>query len=471
MSSRHVKAFVLASALVLPTAVAALDKDEKAWLDEVKPIMLPSEEKIFSSLKSKEDRAEFQKIFWARRDPDLMTPENEAQKKIQDRQAAAKKRYAVKADRSNGILLPLEGDETDCGVVYIVLGEPAAHETIPGPKHTREPQKWTYSTVKTPDGADLTISFDGNCKAVGNEKFVQNLKESLVVQSDVSYHVEKDKLTKKLEEMVPKPGPAQALLLQPRQDFPLATEASFVKIQEGGTGVFGLVKGDAAGLTLQDAGAQKIAKVLIRAEAKGEDGSMNVAQREVAAPVVDGSFVASYRLGVRPGNYSVKVGVVDPVSSKGSVVTEPLTVPNFNKGELTISSLFALEDIQDASPDPTHPFAAFEIGTTRLIPRFGNVFKPQDSLQISYQYYDPKVDEATHKSSTVAQLSILKPSGSPAAEAPPQEFDTAVAGSAIGPVPLAKYAPGKYRIVLKVTDKVAQKDYTQEASFEVKPAK
>jgi hypothetical protein len=32
---------------------------------------------------------------------------------------------------------------------------------------------------------------------------------------------------------------------------------------------------------------------------------------------------------------------------------------------------------------------------------------------------------------------------------------------------LAKYAPGKYKVMLKVTDKVAQKDYTQEAMFEV----
>ena len=89
-------------------------------------------------------------------------------------------------------------------------------------------------------------------------------------------------------------------------------------------------------------------------------------------------------------------------------------------------------------------------------------------MQISYQFYDPKVDEATKKSATVARLSILKASGGVAAEAPEQEFDTPVAGSAIGPVSLAKYLPGKYKIVLKVKDKVAQKDYAQEMTFEVK---
>jgi GWxTD domain-containing protein len=41
--------------------------------------MLPDEEKTFRDLKDKAERVEFQKIFWARRDPDLDTTENEYQ--------------------------------------------------------------------------------------------------------------------------------------------------------------------------------------------------------------------------------------------------------------------------------------------------------------------------------------------------------------------------------------------------------
>jgi len=46
---------------------------DKKWLDEVRPILLPDEDKTYKGLKEKGDRLEFQKIFWARRDPDLAT--------------------------------------------------------------------------------------------------------------------------------------------------------------------------------------------------------------------------------------------------------------------------------------------------------------------------------------------------------------------------------------------------------------
>jgi GWxTD domain-containing protein len=463
---RRVSSLALALTLVIPALAVALEKEEKQWLEEVKSLILPVEEKIFNGLKSKEDRAEFQKIFWARRDPNLLTPENEYQKIFEERRAKAKELYTWKGmDRDAGVFLPLPGDQTDCGLVYIVLGEPTSTEKKEGDKkQVGTPVAWAYK-------GDLNVNwaFDGNCRFYGvADTTREQLKQARILQSDVNYHVEKGKLTKPLADMLPKPGPAQALLLQPRTDFEMAHQALFVKIQEGGTGVFGLVKGDATGLTLEDVGGVKKAKVLVRAEAKGASANL-LSEREVMAEVdAENKFVASYRIGLRPGAYELKIGAVDPVSNKGSVVTQPLDVPDMNKGEISIASIFTLSDIQDVTPDPKHAYAAFEIGTTRMVPRFGNVFKQSEAIQISYQFYDPKVDEATKKPATVARLSILKSTGGVAAEAPEQEFDTPVAGSAVGPVPLAKYLPGRYRIVLKVTDKIAQKEYKQEATFEVK---
>jgi hypothetical protein len=55
------------------------------------------------------------------------------------------------------------------------------------------------------------------------------------------------------------------------------------------------------------------------------------------------------------------------------------------------------------------------------------------------------------------------------AKAEPLNIDTPVGGTVVGPVPLAKYEPGKYIVQLKVRDNVAKKDLTQEVPFEVKP--
>ena len=468
MNRRASSLVIVVCALLLPALVAALDKEEKQWVEEVKSLILPEEEKMFGSLKSKEDRLEFQKIFWARRDPNLLTPENEFQKTFAQRREEAKTRYTMKgADSDAGIFLPLPGDQTDCGLAYIALGEPTSKTKVEGQKKkVGDPEAWSYKGQVTAE-----FTFDGNCRFFppqGAERTRTQIKQARIVQSDVNYHVEKGKLTKPLADMLPKPGPAQALLLEPRTDFELAHQPLFVKIHEGGTGLFGLVRGDATGLTTEDVGGKKKAKVLVRAEAKGAETSI-VNEREVLAEIdPEGKFIATYRLGMRPGAYELKVGAVDPVTNKGSVVQETLEVPDFNQGEVSIASIFTLENIEDTTPDPKHAYAAFEIGTARMIPRFGQVFKTSDALQISYQFYDAKVDEATKKPSTLAQLSILKSSGGVVAEAPEQEFDSVVAGSAVGPVSLAKYTPGKYKIVLKVTDRVAQKDYRKETVFEVR---
>ena len=55
------------------------------------------------------------------------------------------------------------------------------------------------------------------------------------------------------------------------------------------------------------------------------------------------------------------------------------------------------------------------------------------------------------------------------AETPAVPIDRPVAGSSIGPIPLAKYEPGQYTARLVVSDKVAKKEKVAEVVFEIKP--
>src|SRR5262245_6074290 len=106
-------------ALALATTASAekLGKESKKWLEEeVAPIIVPSEEKTFKDLKES-DRLEFQKIFWARRDPsnDTPKPENEYKAEYARKRAEADQKFRV-AGRP--------GSATDCGRAFILLGEP-----------------------------------------------------------------------------------------------------------------------------------------------------------------------------------------------------------------------------------------------------------------------------------------------------------------------------------------------------------
>lgn len=92
---------------------ARLDPESRQFLDMIGYIILPVEEKIFREMPS-EDRGEFIRDFWARRDPDPATEENEYRSTYYQRLQIA--------DKAFGRGSP--GWKTDRGRIYILLGQP-----------------------------------------------------------------------------------------------------------------------------------------------------------------------------------------------------------------------------------------------------------------------------------------------------------------------------------------------------------
>lgn len=104
--------FLLGCATTGPDRVI-LDPDSRQFLEMISYIILPVEEKIFREMPL-EDRGEFIRDFWARRDPDPTTPENEYRLTYYERL-----RTAAKAFGKGG-----PGWKTDRGRIYILLGPP-----------------------------------------------------------------------------------------------------------------------------------------------------------------------------------------------------------------------------------------------------------------------------------------------------------------------------------------------------------
>ena len=294
--------------------------------------------------------------------------------------------------------------------------------------------------------------------------------ESLLAKLDEN----RARLTK-LADLLPKPSPAQTLLKEPRQDFPISAQVSYLKVQDGGSAVLGLVGGDASAVTVADAGGKKVVKVVVAAQAVGEDGKVAAFAEEArtAEVAADGSFAASFRMGLKPGKYTLKAAALDEKSGKGSLATTPIEVPDLNTGALSMASLMIVRSVdelpENAPDDSRNPYAAFLLGRLRLVPYFGGVLTKKDAPSFFYQFYDLKIDPLTGKASGVVSLSVLKEGKTPVAKAPDQPFDQPVGGTMVGPVPLDKYDPGSYVVQLKVTDKVAGKEKMQEVRFELKP--
>jgi GWxTD domain-containing protein len=446
-----------------------LEKEDKTFLDSVRPIMLPDEEKTFRGLKDKGDRAEFQKIFWARRDPALDTPENEYKAEYE----------AAKAEIDRQIKIAgRPGSTTDCGRVFILLGKPdeVQKDQVGDSPGIRQPETWIYKDgpTRTYQGGKAVISFDAECKAApGVADQLNRVAENRIVHPNIDYRVKDGRLTK-LVDLLPKPSPAQALLKEPRQDFPIASQVQFLKVQDGASAILGLVRGDATGLAVAEAGGKKTVKVVVAAQAVSEDGKVAAfAEDPRAAEVADGSFVASYRLILKPGKYTLRAGALDEKTGKGSIAATPIEVPDLNKGEFTMASLIILHGIDDlpenAPADDLNAYAAYVLPKARLLPVFGNALTKKDSPMFFYQVYDLKVNPLTGKADGVATLTLMKESKAVVAKAPELPFDQPTGGTAVGPVPLEKYEPGKYLVQVKVSDKVAGKDQTVEVPFEIKP--
>jgi GWxTD domain-containing protein len=474
---RSCPVILLGLALVQPGLAAAqkLDKDDRKFLDEVRPIMLPDEEKTFKALKDKSDRLEFQKIFWARRDSDLATPENPFQQEFEKRRAEADLKFRGAAPSAAA---------SDCGRTWILLGKPDdVQEEGTGPLGSIVPQTWTYRDRpgQTFQGGKAVIAFDAECRAPsGFSSQLDRIAATKVLHRSIDYRMGKDHHLVKLADLLPKDTAARALFQQPRQDFPLAVQPLYLKVADGGTALLGLVRGEAAGLAVSESGGAKTVHVSVAATAVDEEGKeAGWTEQTMTTPVgPDGSFLGSFKLGLRPGKYTLKAGVVDVKGGKASLASIPVEVPDFAKVEtapdgatskVPTASIIVVKGVEElTAAKPDDPLAAFELGHMRLNPVFGGIVHKADQVELFYQVYDLKLDPATGKANSVANVAILK-DGRPIAKAPANTIETEFAGSSVGPIPLANFQPGKYLVQLKVTDNVAKKDLVQEVPLEVQP--
>jgi GWxTD domain-containing protein len=474
---------------VLPLAGAARASADDTTVDPrrfprlVRFLLLPEERALLGELKDDKDRREFQRIFWARRDPTPGTAVNE----LEAGARAVWKRADELFSYPNQ-----QGSETGCGQVLLLLGRP---EEVRGPDEvrapdtgarfndldylregTRRPETWVYRDRPGRPfhftKAELLVGFDAECRFGEGGIVADDLGRAaamLVARSELAYRRGPDGHLVSLERAQAAGPGVLDLLTEPRSDFPLAVETKLVTRGPKGTFVAGLAR-----ITPREKGGTAPGRVLL-AFAEGNPGGPNTAsgvKESGLARASDGSSVASWDLSLTPGRHQVTVAAWLPDDAQGSVSTLEVDVPDLGGSAGLVASPLILYPNESAAPASASAlrdaYASFQVGPNRFRPRFGNVFAPQDSLVVVGMLFGAKAAD-TGRSALRARFTILK-EGKPIARGAEDVFTTQDAVASVGPIPLSAYVPGAYIVRLEATDAVANQTLRQEAPFEIRPA-
>ena len=187
---------VFAACLLAPAVSALLqaappsDGEWKRWLDEVRPLLQPSEETTAKKLPP-QARNGFREGFWQLRAPDPASPDNPVRREFERRVSGAEKRFKV-----NG-----KGAWNDCGRTYLLLGQPTWVKEVATEAHfagadalaafrdqdERAAEVWSYRNhprlPPAPEG--YAFQFTPNCDLVGSPtavRLLQGAAESYVMR-------------------------------------------------------------------------------------------------------------------------------------------------------------------------------------------------------------------------------------------------------------------------------------------------
>jgi len=172
-----------------------------------------------------------------------------------------------------------------------------------------------------------------------------------------------------------------------------------------------------------------------------------------------------------PGTYRLNVVAKDVVGGNLNNYEVAITVPRIDTEKVSSSSLI-LADIIEAVPSRSIGTGPFVIGSSKVRPRVGEVFKREEKLGIYMKLYNMGSDEATHKPAGSVQYIVLKKGSNETIADLTEELGDLPDASA-SQVTVQKFlnlntlSPGQYTLRLKITDKTKNQVLTPSADFTV----
>ena len=188
---------------------------------------------------------------------------------------------------------------------------------------------------------------------------------------------------------------------------------------------------------------------------------------------------------VKPGNYDLYIAVKDKgtvekvdknYTPRVGVLKKDITVPDFTKAELGTSSMLLATAIQPAPAGSTPDEDPYIFGQMQFVPSRDGKYKKADTLDVIYWVYGATGDANGKPDITVENsFNVKNADGSekffnktqPQALNAQSPYNVMQGIPNFLEVPLASFAPGDYRLEIKITDKPSGKTVTQNVNFSV----
>jgi len=492
------------------------------WIDEdVQYIITPEERKAWKGLKTDEEREQFIEAFWLRRDPTPDTIDNETKDEHYERIAYANEHFA------SGI----PGWKTDRGRIYIMYGKPDEIESHPsggtydrpieeggGTTSTFPFEKWRYRYIEnignevilefvdpsmsgeyrmTIDpsekdallhvpGAGLTFDEETNHRdkaerfnragasigdPLGNTTRV-NPFDRLQLLSDI-YKPPEIKY-KDLDAVVTTKLSYNILPFQFRSDFVRVTEDMVL------TPITLQIANKDLTFQEQEGIHSALGHILVKITSiTGRVANGGVIEDSITATIPDAFFkqqlegVQLYQKTVplKPGLYKMDIVVKDVNSGNVGVINQALKVPRYPDEKLTLSSLILADKIE---PLPANQVGSgsFALGSNKVRPSVASEFhRDRDKeLNLWFQVYNLKLDEATKKPSATVEILITR-NNQEVKKIVEQstEFSNAAAQmTVIKTLPTKDFEPGQYVVQVRVTDNLTKDVIAAKDNFTVR---
>ena len=494
----------------------------RKWLDEDVGYIITDEEKAaFKGLKTDEEREQFIEQFWLRRDPSPDTIENEYKEDHYARIAYANERFQSGKP----------GWKTDRGRIYIMYGKADEVETHAGGGQYQRPieegggststfpfETWRYRYIEgignevilefvdptmsgeyrlTTDpsekdallhvpGAGLTdyeiqngLDKSARITGIGDGAFLGNALGNTSTRSNNQF----DRLAlsanifrppeikfKDLETIVTTKLSFNLLPFSFRTDFVRVTEESVL------TPITILLQNK--DLAFQQ--EQGIHRAMVHVYGKVTAINGRVAQvfedtisQDIPDALfkqgLDGASIHQRIIPLRPGLYKLDLVLKDINSGNVGTINQRLAVPRYPDEKLSLSSLI-LADLVENLPSTQIGSGSFVLGSSKVRPNVKDEFKKDRSMNVWFQVYNLKLDEATHRPSATVEMLITR-NGQEVKKTVEQssELSSAAAQMTLSQaIALGDFEPGEYSLQVKVTDNLTKEITASTEKFAVR---